>query len=89
MMADKQQLKAKKIVDKSLQVFSDTINQIEKANDLLEKSIESDEVRMQALTAEINEKYQELDVLQADKLNKIAEIRSNKDLIAKLEKFVK
>jgi uncharacterized protein Yka (UPF0111/DUF47 family) len=89
MMADKQQLKAKNIVDKSLQVFSDTINQIEKANDLLEKSIESDEVRMQALTAEINEKYQELDVIQADKLNKIAEIRSNKDLIAKLEKFVK
>jgi len=91
-MVSKQQKnvdKAKFIVEKSLSTFTKAIEEVNKANNLLQDAVDSDEKRLEEITKEINRKYKELDVVQSEKIDKIAEIRSNKDLIAKLEQFTK
>ncbi|MDF2010235.1 hypothetical protein [Priestia megaterium] len=85
----KQQVKAKKIVDSALGTFSKAVTEIEKANDLLSQEIEKDLAAMQEITTKIENLKSELDELQADKIGKDAEIIRNKELIYKLEKFIK
>jgi hypothetical protein len=83
----KQQQKAKQIVQKATGTFSKAIEEVKKANELLEMAAEQDEKELVRITAEIESLYKKLDVVQADKLNKKAEVIQNKELIAKLEKF--
>lgn len=85
----KQQAKAKKIVDTALGTFSKAIAEIEKANEMLSQGIEKDMAAMQEVATKIDNLKAELDEIQAGKINKDAEIIRNKELIYKLEKFVK
>lgn len=83
------QQKAKGIVNKALGTFTKAIDEIKKANELLETEVAKDEQEMADVTKSIENKYTRLEYIQSEKINKVAEIRSNKDLIAKLEKFTK
>jgi hypothetical protein len=88
-LMDKNQVKAKKIVSKATSVFSKTIDEVKKANTLLEKAVQKDETDMDEISHEIHVLYEKLDAKQSDKIQKNAEIIENKELIAKLERFTK
>lgn len=86
---NKNHVKAKKIVSKATSVFSKTIDEVKKANTLLEKAVQKDETDLDEISHEIHVLYDKLDAVQSDKINKKAEINQNKELIAKLERFTK
>lgn len=86
---NKQQLKAQKIVAGAVGTFTKAIEEVQKANGLLSSAIDVDAKEMEKISLEIKGLYERLDAVQSNKLNKEAEIIQNKELIAKLEKFVK
>ena len=86
---NKQQQKAKSIVTRAVGTFSNAIKEVAKANELLAVAVSEDEKELQKITQEIADAYKQMDVVQADKIQKEAEIIQNKELIAKLEKFTK
>lgn len=82
------QLKAKKIVESAVGSFANAINQINKANDILTAEVQADENKMLDITQKITDLYKQMDAVQADKIDKNATIIQNKELIARLDKFV-
>jgi prefoldin subunit 5 len=84
---NKQQQKAKQIVQKATGTFSKAIEEVNKAIALLESAAEQDEQTLKQITAQIEGLYKQLDTVQAEKLDKKAEVIQHKELIAKLEKF--
>lgn len=83
----KQEQQANKIVSNAVGTFSQAITEVEKANVLLTKSVVIRNAEMERLTKQIEDAYKLLDIEQAEKLNALARINANKDLIAKLEQF--
>jgi len=88
-MQTKQQTKAQKIVNKALDTFSKAITEIEKANTLLDEAVKEDIKQLEALSVGIEHAKNTIKLVNAEKLNKEAEIIQNKELIAKLERFTK
>ena len=86
---NKKQMKAQKIVNGAVSTFSKAITEVEKANGLLSLAVASDVAEMERLTKLVEYTYARLDEIQANKINKEAEIIRNKELIIKLEKFTK
>ncbi len=84
-----QKEKAQVIVSKALSTFTKAIDEVKKANVILDAEAKKDEQKLKDITKQIENKYKQMDVVQSDKLNKEAEIIQNKELIAKLEKFTK
>lgn len=84
----KQQAKAKKIVEGAVGSFSEAINKINKANEILTVEVQADENKMLDITKKITDLYKQMDAVQADKIDKNATIIQNKELIARLDKFV-
>ena len=81
------QVKAQKIVTNAVGTFSKAIDEVVKANEILEVAVTSDQQEMERITKEIEDAYTRLDEIQAEKLNKQSTIIQNKELIGKLEKF--
>ena len=86
---NKHQLKAQKIVQGAVGTFATAIVEVQKANELLAVAVTADETSLEQITAQIASLYERMDVVQADKINKNAEIIQNKELIARLEKFTR
>lgn len=87
-MTNKNLHKANKIVAKATTAFSDTIVQVEKANDLLAVGIEKDSEKIYEKRSEISKLNQEIEELEAEKAIKNETIESNTVLIHQLYNFV-
>jgi uncharacterized protein Yka (UPF0111/DUF47 family) len=83
----KQLLKAEKLVNVAVSTFSKAIEEVEKANALLESSILADGQRVEAIYSSIKSLTQQADQLNADSLNKQGRIKGNNELIEKLKQF--
>jgi hypothetical protein len=81
----KQLLKAEKLVNVAVSTFSKAIEEVEKANALLESSILADGQRVEAIYSK--SLTQQADQLNADSLNKQGRIKGNNELIEKLKQF--
>jgi hypothetical protein len=88
-LMNKNQVKARKIVGQATSTFTKAVDEVKKANVLLEKALLKDETDLDEISAEIHVLYEKLDAVQSDKIQKKAEIIQNKELIAKLERFTK
>lgn len=85
----KNQLKAQKIVSGAVGTFAKAIADVTKANDLLVKDVIAKDEELIRITAQIEDAYKQLDIVQAEKLNTQSTIIQNKELIGKLEQFTK
>lgn len=85
----KQQQKARNLVHNAVGTFTSAISAVNHANVILGEAVDADVAEMEVITKQIADSYKRMDVVQADKINKQAEIIQNKELIAKLERFTK
>lgn len=86
-MEIKQHRKADKTINKALTTFTDAANQVKRAIELKEASIDVDKTEMARIEDEIIELELQLDELQAGIITKQGEIRQHKELANKLEAF--
>ena len=86
-MANKKHAKANKIVQRATFVFGDAIEEVLRANKLLESEINEDQAKIQKARKEIESKQAEIDRLKNDQTSKRAQLAQNLDLIEKLKEF--
>ncbi|MCS0827432.1 hypothetical protein NX029_26310 [Cytobacillus firmus] len=84
---NKNQVKAKKLVEGAVGTFSKAIEEVQKANDLLSEAVKADEKEIANLEAQIRNAYTKIDYVQSEKINKEKHILSNVELISKLAEF--
>lgn len=82
-------VKSQKIVSKAVGVFSQAITEVEKANELLRKGIESDSMQITVLKNQIRDLNDKITDLEKAKGDKGQEIRNNEHLLASLRQFTK
>lgn len=87
-METKQIKQADKTIEKALSSFTDAVNQINKAIQLKDASIEVDKSEMFRIEDEIGKLELRLDDLQAGIIKKQGDINSHKELAKKLENFL-
>lgn len=78
-----------KLVVNALGSFTKSINKVEKANTLLTKEVGALDAEAERITAEIYLKKNRLEEIRVSKLDALAEMESNKDLVARLQTFTK
>ncbi|CDQ21739.1 hypothetical protein [Halobacillus karajensis] len=88
-MADKRQFKADKIVSNALGLFTKAIDEIDKAQAILEQGIEQDQAEEARISKEIDQKYTQLEQKREDRLQKDADLKQNESLKEKLKQFTK
>jgi len=80
--------KSVKIVDKATHLFSEAINEIKKANVVLEKGIELDNKDLSRQHEIISEAEEKMMVLHREREEKKSKIKDNEELIEKMEAFI-
>lgn len=83
----KKEQKANTIVANAIGTFTQAITEVEKANVILAETVDLHNTELERLTKQIEDASKQMEIIQDEKINKIATIRCNKDLIAKLERF--
>jgi hypothetical protein len=84
---NKNQLKAKKIVNNAVGTFSIAITEVQKANNLLSDAVKADEKMLVTIEDTIKNLYKQIDIIQSDKIEKESEINNNIELMKKLAEF--
>lgn len=86
-MANKNLQKANKIVTKATTAFSDTIQKVEKANDILSDGIIKDLNQIREAEEKIEELKAEIQETEKNKATKHEQMESNNVLIQQLSSF--
>ena len=87
-MANKQ-IKSRKIVDKAVGSFTTAMESVEKANVLLNESIDQDRITISVLKEDIAAKESRVQEIERGVLDKEVEIGANTLLADNLRKFTK
>lgn len=82
-------VRSQKIVAKAVGVFSQAVAEVEKANDILTKGIESDSMQIMGIENKIAELEYDIMKLKEAKLLKGNEFTNNENLLATLRQFTK
>ena len=85
---NKELQKSRKIVDGAMSAFTTAIVEIDKANSLLEASIEEDKKTFDSITHKIIKLEQQLDEVSSQMVLKQSEIKKNNKLKDSLTNFI-
>ncbi|MCY8796285.1 MULTISPECIES: hypothetical protein [Bacillus subtilis group] len=78
---------SQKHVSKAVGVFSQAVNEVEKAQTVLQEGIKADSAKVLSIKSQISKLEQDIEKTEKSKEAKGAEFKKNQDLLANLKQF--